>query len=57
MTSEHEDMVDDCLARDAKLTEWEQEFVRSLHEQLDEGRELTEKQAARLDLIWERVTA
>ncbi len=56
MTSEDEDMVDDCLARDSRLTEWEQEFIRSLHERLDEGRELTEKQAARLDVIWDRVT-
>lgn len=57
MSSEHEDMVNDCLARDAKLTEWEQAFVRSLHERLEQGRDLTDRQAELLDGIWERVTA
>lgn len=57
MSTEHEDIVNDCLARDSQLTEWEQGFIRSIHEQLESGRDLTEKQAARLDAIWERVTA
>lgn len=56
MTSVDEDMVDDCLARDSRLTEWEQEFMRGLHERLESGCDLTEKQAARLDMIWDRVT-
>lgn len=54
---EHEDMVNDCLARDSKLTEWEQDFIRSIHAWLESGSTLTDKQAERLDRIWERVTA
>ena len=57
MSTEHEDMVNDCLSRDSKLTEWEQDFIRSIHERIESGRELSEKQADRLDVIWERVTA
>ncbi len=56
-STEHEDMVNDCLARDSRLTEWEQDFMRNVHEQLEGGRTLTPKQAERLDAIWERVTA
>lgn len=57
MSTEHEDMVNDCLERDSKLTEWEQGFIRRLHERLDAGRDLTDRQAEVLDAIWERVTA
>lgn len=57
MNSEHEDMIDDCLARDSKLTAWERGFIHGLHERLDAGREPTERQAEVLDKIWERVTA
>lgn len=57
LTDEHEDMVNDCLARDSKLSEWEQDFIRSIHEQLEDGRTLTAKQAGVLDNIWDRITS
>lgn len=53
---EHAQMVEDCENRESKLTDWERGFIDSLSKQLAEGRRLTEKQAAALDEIWERVT-
>jgi hypothetical protein len=49
-------MVVDCENRESKLTDWERGFIDSLSRQLAEGRRLSEKQADRLDDIWERVT-
>ncbi|WP_423459931.1 hypothetical protein [Ottowia sp. VDI28] len=57
--STHEDhilMVEDCIKRESKLTDWERGFIDSLSHQLAGGRPLTDKQAATLDEIWERVT-
>lgn len=54
---EHEDMVNECLAYDSRLTEWEQDFIRDLHERLESGHTLTDPQAERLAAIWERITA
>jgi hypothetical protein len=58
MTShdEHVQMVEDCENRESKLTDWERGFIDSLGKQLAEGRRLSERQAERLDDIWERVT-
>lgn len=53
---EHIQMVEDCENRESKLTDWERGFIDSLRNQVDAGRQLSEKQAARLDEIWERVT-
>jgi hypothetical protein len=53
---EHAQMVDDCETRESKLTDWERSFIDSLSKQLADGRRLTEKQAERLEEIWERVT-
>lgn len=53
---EHQQMVNDCENRESKLTDWERSFIDSISKQLTEGRRLSEKQAARLDEIWERVT-
>lgn len=49
-------MISDCIARESKLSEWEQDFLQSLDEQLGRGRALTEKQDETLTSIWERVT-
>ena len=38
-----------------ELSQWEQEFIESIEEQLDEGRTLTEKQHDKLAEIWDRV--
>lgn len=53
---EHAQMVEDCEKRESKLTDWERSFIDSLSKQMADGRRLSEKQAARLDDIWERVT-
>lgn len=53
---EHVTMVDDCEKRESKLSDWEREFIDSLSHQLAKGRALSERQAERLDEIWNRVT-
>ncbi len=53
---EHQQMVTDCVNRESKLTDWERTFIDSLADQMAKGRRLSEKQAERLDEIWERVT-
>lgn len=54
--NEHQQMVTDCENRESKLTDWERSFIDSISRQLADGRRLSEKQAQRLDEIWERVT-
>ncbi len=53
---EHPAMIEDCEKRESKLTDWERSFIDSLSAQVARGRALTDKQAAALDRIWERVT-
>ena len=53
--SEHQTMLDDCEARESKLTEWEAKFIASLQEQIAE-RSLSQRQVEILERIWERVT-
>lgn len=55
--TEHEQMVEDCEARESRLSEWERTFIDSIGKQLRDGRTLSEKQVTRLDEIWERATA
>ena len=56
-TDEYEQMLQDCIKRDAKLTDWERDFVESLDHRLAKGKTPTPKQCAVLDRIWDRVTA
>lgn len=59
MTNHDDDiaqMIEDCEARDSKLSEWEQQFIASIGEQLAEGGGLSQKQRERLEQIWERIT-
>lgn len=53
---EHQQMVTDCENRESKLTDWERSFIDSISRQLADGHRLSEKQAERLESIWERVT-
>lgn len=46
-------MIEDCLARESKLTEWEISFL----ENIIELKSLSEKQDATLEKIWDRVTS
>lgn len=49
-------LIEDCEAREQHLTDWERSFLDSIKTQLTRGRSLSEKQAERLDEIWEGVT-
>ena len=50
-------LINDCEARESRLSEWEAEFIDSIKAQITDGRSLTERQAATLDKIWEKATA
>ena len=49
-------MINDCAEREGKLTDWEREFISSIHDQIDNGRKLSDRQIEILDEAWERVT-
>lgn len=55
-TDEHLTMINDCEDRESKLTDWERDFISSLPEAIDKYGSLTEKQADKLETIWERIT-
>ena len=55
--AEHQQMVDDCEARESRLSEWERDFIDSLKHRLASGQALTTNQAGRLDEVWEKATA
>lgn len=57
VNEEHKQMVKDCEKRSSRLDDWSQDFIKSLREQIDSGKPLTEKQATKLDEIWEKATA
>jgi hypothetical protein len=56
-SSEYLRMIEDCEARERRMSPWEQEFIASLRSQLEAERRPSAKQAEVLDNIWEKVTA
>jgi hypothetical protein len=50
-------MLDDCEARESRLTDWERSFVDSLRSQIEAGRRPSVKQLDTLDNIWEKATS
>ena len=50
------DMIDDCLKRNKKLSEWEQSFVGNIYKSYHEGKPLSDKQYNALNEIWDRIT-
>ena len=54
--SEALQQIEDCENRESKLTEWEVTFLSSLSDRLGDGLGLTDRQLAKLDSIWNRVT-
>jgi hypothetical protein len=50
-------MIEDCEARESRLSDWDVNFIDSIGRQLADGRSLTLNQSNALDEIWERVTA
>lgn len=55
--AEHQQMVEDCEAREERLSDWERSFIDSIKHRLAAGQGLTTNQAARLDEVWEKATA
>ncbi len=47
----------ECLREelnDPKFTDWEKEFIASVARQIDQGRQLSEKQKEILERIWDK---
>lgn len=55
--AEYQELVDDCEARESRLTDWERSFIDSIGKQLDAERLLTKEQIEKLEEIWDRATA
>lgn len=56
-TTEPLQLIEDCMARESRLTGWECTFLDSINAQIVAGRRLSEKQDERLNEIWERATS
>lgn len=50
-------LLDDCEARESRLSDWERGFVDSLRQQISNGRRPSQKQIDTLDNVWEKATA
>ena len=55
-TEDQRTLINDCLNRISKLTDWESRFVANLRIRLEANKPLTEKQDELLNEIWEKVT-
>jgi hypothetical protein len=60
VTTKHDQWVSDIRSADGamegiSLTEWEEEFMESIEERLDDCESLTPKQAETLEAIWDRI--
>lgn len=54
---ECQEMVDDCLDREQKLSQWESDFMTTLDDQLADRGFISDKQYSILSRVWDRVTA
>ena len=52
ITQEHVQMIDDCIKRQDKLSEWEINFIVNI----EDKESLSDKQIEKLELIWDKVT-
>ncbi len=52
---DNEAMIEDCLNRESRMTDWERGFIQSLGE-LNSIEDLSPKQLETLEKIWERIT-
>lgn len=59
LEKEHAIMIQDCLTRESRMTQWESGFIQSLSEQIEheEFIAFSQNQATRLDEIWNKVTS
>lgn len=55
-TSEYMQQIEDCEARESRLTAWDVNFLESIKSQLGRDKPLSTKQIDVLDSIWERAT-
>ena len=55
-TEEQRTLINDCLNRISKLTDWESRFMANIRIRLEANKPLTEKQDELLNEIWEKVT-
>ena len=56
--SEYLELIEDCEARESRLTDWDRSFLDSIRSQIESRSiALSPKQSEKLDEIWERVTA
>lgn len=56
MTDDTHTMIEDCEARESRLSDWERSFIDSIKYQLASGRGLSVKQAETLERIWDSAT-
>jgi ferritin-like metal-binding protein YciE len=56
-SDEYITLLDDCEAREQRLTDWEREFVDSLRRRIEGGIRPTTSQIETLDAVWEKATA
>lgn len=54
--AEQAQLVEDCVTRESRLSDWERNFVDDIARQLADGRDLSKKQSERLDECWEKAT-
>jgi len=57
VNSEQMTLVEDCEARESRLSDWERQFIDSIKSQLTNGLSLSQKQSDHLDEVWEKATA
>jgi hypothetical protein len=53
---EYQQIVEDCINRESKLTDWERGFISNINDTLDADDGLSATQAEILEGIWERIT-
>jgi hypothetical protein len=51
------ELIEDCMAREERLNEWEANFIQSISEQFADTEKLSAKQYETLNKIWDKVTA
>lgn len=54
---EHLQLVEDCMHREERLSDWERTFIDEMAGLLHSDVALMPRQAEKLDEIWDRVTA
>lgn len=55
-SDEYMQLIEDCEARESKLSDWQRGFIDSLRKQIEQGKAPTSKQIEKLDEAWEQAT-